>query len=122
MKTSQILAAAALTLLAATGAQAETYQGVNTAVSTKSRDDVNAEAVRAASAPNQNVTRGSRGPETVAVSKDRSLVEAEAVRTAYAPNQNVTSGSRVNSKVISNMQHPMDVNVQAQQGSGTVAK
>jgi hypothetical protein len=85
MKTSQILAAAALTLLAATGAQAETYQGVNTAVSTKSRDDVNAEAVRAASAPNQNVTRGSRGPETVAVSKDRSLVEAEAVRTAYAP-------------------------------------
>jgi hypothetical protein len=50
------------------------------------------------------------------------LVEAEAVRTAYAPNQNVTSGSRVNSKVISNMQHPMDVNVQAQQGSGTVAK
>ncbi len=122
MKTSQILAAAALTLFAAVGAQAETYQGVNTAVSTKSRDEVNAEAVRTASAPNQNVTRGSRGPETVAVSKDRSIVEAEAVRTAYAPNQNVTAGSRVNSKVISNMQHPMDVNVQAQQGSGAVAK
>jgi len=122
MKTSQILAAAALALLAATGAQAETYQGVNTAVSTKSRDEVNAEAVRTASAPNQNVTRGSRGPETVAVSKDRSIVEAEAVRTAYAPDQNVTSGSRVNSKVISTMQHPMDARVQAQQGSGAVAK
>ena len=122
MKTSHILAAAALTLLAATGAQAETYDGVNTAVSTKSRDEVNAEAVRAASAPNQNVTRGSRGPETVAVSKDRALVEAEAVRTAYAPDQNVTGGSRVNSKVISTMPHPMDARVQAQQGSGAVAK
>jgi hypothetical protein len=122
MKTSQILAAAALTLLAATGAQAETYQGVNAAVSTKSRDEVNAEAVRAASAPNQNVTRGSRGPETVAVSKDRSLVEAEAVRTAAAPDQNVSSGSRVNSKVISTMQHPLDARVQAQQGTGATAK
>ncbi len=60
MKTSHILAAAALTLLAATGAQAETYEGVNTAVSTKSRDEVNAEAVRTAYAPDQNVTGGSR--------------------------------------------------------------
>ncbi|WP_295989098.1 DUF4148 domain-containing protein [uncultured Variovorax sp.] len=122
MKTSQILAAATLALLAATGAQAETYQGVNTAVSTKSRDEVNAEAVRTASAPNQNVTRGSRGPETVAVSKDRSIVEAEAIRAAYAPDQNVTSGSRVNSKVVSTMPHPMDVRVQAQQGAGATAK
>jgi hypothetical protein len=122
MKTSQILAAAALTRLAAVGAQAETYQGVNTAVSTKSRDEVNAEAVRAASAPNQNVTRGSRGPETVAVSKDRAIVEAEAIRTSYAPDQNVTGGSRVNSRVISTMQNPMDARVQAEQGSGAVAK
>ncbi|MFH0134523.1 DUF4148 domain-containing protein [Variovorax sp. EL159] len=122
MKTSQILAAAALTLLAATGAQAETYQGVNAAVSTKSRDEVNAEAVRAASAPNQNVVRGSRGAETVAVSQDRAIVAAEAVRTAYAPDQNVSSGSRVNSKVISTMANPADARVQAQQGSGAVAK
>ena len=122
MKTSQILAAAALTLLAAVGAQAETYQGVNTAVSTKSRDEVNAEAVRTAAAPNQNVTRGSRGPETVAVSKDRAIVQAEAVRTSYAPDQNVTGGSRVNSRVISTMQNPMDARVQAEQGSGAVAK
>jgi hypothetical protein len=95
---------------------------VNTAVSTKSRDEVNAEAVRAASAPNQNVTRGSRGPETVAVSKDRAIVEAEAIRTSYAPDQNVTGGSRVNSRVISTMQNPMDARVQAEQGSGAVAK
>jgi hypothetical protein len=122
MKTSHILAAAALTLLAATGAQAETYEGVNTAVSAKSRDEVNAEAVRTASAPNQNVTRGSRGAETVAVSKDRAIVEAEAVRTSYAPDQNVSSGSRVNSKVISTMANPIDARVQAQQGSGATAK
>ncbi|KQX22450.1 hypothetical protein [Variovorax sp. Root434] len=124
MKTSQILAAAALTLLAAVGAvgaQAETYQGVNAAVSAKSRDDVNAEAARTASAPNQNVVRGSRGAETVAVSKDRAIVEAEAVRTAYAPDQNVSSGSRVNSKVISTMANPADA-LQAQQGSGAIAK
>ena len=120
MKTSHILAAAAIAVLAATGAQAETYEGVNTAVSSKSRDEVNAEAVRTASAPNQNVTRGSRGPETVAVSKDRALVEAEAIRTAHAPDQNVTGGSRV--KVISTMPHPMDARVQAQQGAGTSAK
>ena len=122
MKTSHILAAAALTLLAAAGAQAETYQGVNAAVSAKSRDEVNAEAVRAASAPNQNVTRGSRGAETVAVSQDRATVEAEAVRTSYAPDQNVSSGSRVNSKVVSTLQNPMDARVQAQQGSGATAK
>ena len=122
MKTSHIFAAAALTLLAATGAQAETYQGVTQVISSKSRDEVNAEAQRTAAAPNQNVVRGSRGAETVAVSKDRSLVEAEAVRTAYAPDQNVSSGSRVNSKVISTMAHPMDARVQAQQGSGAVAK
>ncbi|PIF73765.1 hypothetical protein CLU95_0873 [Variovorax sp. 54] len=88
MKTSQILAAAALSLFAVAGAQAETYEGVHTAASTKSREEVHAEAMRTASAPDQNVTRG----------------------------------SRVNSKVISNMQHPMDVDVQAQQGSSPVAK
>lgn len=122
MKTSHILAAAALALVAVTGAQAETYQGVNAVVSAKSRDEVNAEAVRAAAAPNQNVTRGSRGPETVAVSQDRAVVEAEAVRTSYAPDQNVTSGSRVNSKVVSTMVNPMDTRVQAQQGTGATAK
>ena len=63
MKTSQIIAAAALSLLAAAGAQAETYEGVQKPVSGLSRADVEAEAVRAAAAPNQNVTRGSRGAD-----------------------------------------------------------
>ncbi|MDN8618113.1 DUF4148 domain-containing protein [Variovorax ginsengisoli] len=113
MKTMNILSYAALTLLVATGAQAEPYDGVHPAVSSKSRQDVNAEAVRTASAPNQNVARGSRGPETVAASKDRAIVEAEAIRTASAPDQNVASGSRVNSKVVSTMPHPAEARAQA---------
>ncbi|MGJ7494395.1 DUF4148 domain-containing protein [Variovorax sp. RT4R15] len=113
MKTMNILFAAALTLVVATGVQAEPYDGVHPAVSARMREDVNAEAVRTASAPNQNVARGSRGPETVAISKDRSIVEAEAIRTASAPDQNVASGSRVNSKVISTISSPADARAQA---------
>ena len=101
------------TLLVAAGVRAETYNGVHDALSTKTRDEVNAEAVRTATAPDQNVVRGSRGPETMAVSKERSLVEAEAIRTAWTPDQNVGSGSRVNSKVISTMPHPADVRAKA---------
>lgn len=117
MKTSHIIAAAALALVAAAGAQAETYEGVTQAVSTKSRDEVNTEAVRAAAAPNQNVTRGSRGPETVAVSQPRARVVADAIRTAAAPDQNVSSGSRVNSTVISTLPNPVDVRAQSAAGS-----
>ncbi|MCY1242385.1 hypothetical protein D9M72_553430 [compost metagenome] len=100
-------------LLAATGTHAEQYDGAQSAVSTRTRHDVNAEAVRTASAPNQNVPRGSRGPETVAVSKDRTTVEAEAIRTASAPDQNVAPGSRVNSKAVSAMLHRADTRAQA---------
>lgn len=113
MKIPNSLSAAALTLLVATGVQAEPYDGVHPAVSAKAREDVSAEAVRTASAPDQNVARGSRGAETVAVSKDRAIVEVEAIRTASAPDQNVASGSRVNSKVISTMPHPADARAQA---------
>ncbi len=108
MKTSYILAAAALSIAAMTGAQAESYEGVQSPTSALSRTEVNGEAVRAAAAPNQNVVRGSRGAEVFTVSKDRATVNAEAVRAAAAPDQNVTSGSRVNSKVVSTMQNPVD--------------
>lgn len=107
MNRFQLMAVATLSL-AAFGAQAETYEGVQAPVSSLSRADVAAEAARTASAPNQNVTRGSRGPETVPVSQPRTLVEAEAVRAANAPDQNVVGGSRVNSRVISTMPHRMD--------------
>jgi hypothetical protein len=107
MKTSQIIAAAALSLLAA-GAQAESYDGVQKPVSGLSRADVEAEAVRAAAAPNQNVTRGSRGADPFTSVADSAAVRAQAVATANAPDQNVTSGSRVNSRVISTMPNRAD--------------
>jgi nicotinic acid phosphoribosyltransferase len=95
--------------LAPVAAQAETYDGVQTHTSALSRAEVDAEAVRAASAPNQNVVRGSRGAESFTAVADPKAVAQEAMRAAAAPDQNVSSGSRVNSKVISTMPHPMDV-------------
>lgn len=115
---AQLVAVGSFAMLAAAGAKAETYQGVHAPVSAMSRADVSAEAVRTAAAPDQNVVRGSRGPETMAVSTDRARVVAEAVRTAAAPDQNVTSGSRVNSKVISTMQNPVDARAAAARDSG----
>ena len=113
MKSLNLIAAAALALVAVSAAQAETYDGVHAPVSALSRADVDAQAVAAAQAKDQNVTRGSRGPETVAVSRDRAGVEAEAIRAAAAPDQNVSSGSRVNSKVISTLQNPVDARAEA---------
>lgn len=121
MKTSRLLAAAALSLLAVAGAHAESYQGVHQTVSAVSRADVEAEAVRTASAPNQNVTRGSRGADPFKSVADPVAVRAQAVATASAPDQNVTGGSRVNSRVISTLQNPNEVRVQAQR-DGVQAK
>ncbi len=119
MKTSHILAAAALSLIAAAGAHAESYDGVQQPVSALSRSTVEAEAVRAASAPNQNVTRGSRGAEPFNSVADPAAVYQQAVATANAPDQNVTGGSKYNSRVISTMPNRAQVRVQAQQGSTT---
>jgi len=110
---TQIVAVGSFALLAAAGANAESYEGVQPLASAMSRAEVNAEAVRAASAPDQNVVRGSRGAETMAVSRDRAGVVFEAMRAAAAPDQNVTSGSRVNSKVISTLQNPLDARAAA---------
>ena len=118
MKTSHLFAAFALASLAAVGAQAETYQGVQAPVSAMSRSDVEAQAVAAAHAKDQNVVRGSRGAETVAVSRDRAGVEAEAVAAAAAPHQNVVAGSRVNSKVIPTMPNPAEASAQAAKQNG----
>jgi hypothetical protein len=65
------------------------------------------QAVETASAPNQNVTRGSRGADPFTSSRDPAQVSQEAMATAAAPDQNVTGGSRVNSRVISTMQNPV---------------
>jgi len=110
---TQIVAVGSFALLAAAGANAETYEGVQPLASAMSRAEVNAEAVRTASAPDQNVVRGSRGAEAMAVSRDRAGVVYEAMRAAAAPDQNVTSGSRVNSKVVSTLQNPLDARAAA---------
>ncbi|MBO9513835.1 MAG: DUF4148 domain-containing protein [Variovorax sp.] len=100
-----LLALAALGLVAA-AAQAETYDGVHQFVSSKSAEAVRAEAVATASAPDQNVVAGSRGPLPFKATADSAKVRAEAVAAAYAPDQNVTPGSRYNSKVVSTFQNP----------------
>ena len=114
MKISRLVAAAALSMIAAVGAQAETYDGVTKPVSALSRSDVNAEAFRTASALNQNVNaiRGSRGAEPFTSTQTRATVIAQAERVASAPDQNVNPSSRVNSKVVSTMQHSFDAREQ----------
>lgn len=122
MKTSHILAAAALSLLAAAGAQAESYHGVEAPVSALNRAEVDAEAARTASAPNQNVVRGSRGAEPFKAAANPEAVYAQAVATANAPDQNVSSGSRVNSRVVSTMPNRADALLQAQKQGTPAAK
>ncbi len=122
MKTSRLLAAAAVTLLATLGAQAETYEGVAQPVSALGRAEVNAEAVRAASAADQNVVRGSRGAEAFTSAATRDSVRAQAALAAAAPDQNVVPGSRVNSRVVSTLRHPAEARAQrasAAAGAGT---
>jgi hypothetical protein len=86
MKRSYLLAVASLSLLVAAGAQAQ--------VAGRSRADVEQEAVRAASAPDQNVVRGSRGAESFKSMADPAAMAAQAVAAAHAPDQNVVRGSR----------------------------
>ena len=100
MKTSNILAAAALSLLAVAGAHAETYQGVLNLTSVRTRADVNAEAVAAARSANPYAEGvSSRVAPVLTASADRSAVRAEAYAKAHAPNQNVRVESFANSIV-----------------------
>jgi hypothetical protein len=100
MKTSKIIAAAALSILAAAGAQAETYDGVHQLVSANSRADVNAQAVVAAHSANPYADGYSAGVAPVLASaRDRASVRAEAVAAAHAPNQNVRRESFAASEI-----------------------
>lgn len=100
MKTSKIIATAALSLLAAAGAQAETYEGVQAPVSVASRAEVNAQATVAARAANPYAEGSTAGvAPTLASVRDRSAVAAEAVATAHEPNQNLDRKAFVNSVV-----------------------
>ena len=86
MKASHIAATAVLALLAA-AAQAETYDGVLTVQSTRSRADVAAEAVAAAHSPDPYAD-GAPAPAFVS-HLDRGTVHQQAVAKAHAPNQNL---------------------------------
>ena len=100
MKTSKIIAAAALSLLAAAGAQAETYEGVQAPVSTFSRAEVNAQATEAARAANPYADGATAGVAPVVASvRDRSAVEAEAVAAAHDGTQSLDRKAFVNSVI-----------------------
>ena len=100
MNTRNIIAVAALSLLATVGAQAETYDGVLTTQGTLSRADVSTQAVAAARAGDLYAEGANAGVQPVlSASTDRARVQAEAVAAAHAPNQNLDRKSFVNSTV-----------------------
>ena len=107
MKTSKIIAAAALSILAAAGAQAETYDGVPSLVWANSRAEVNAQAVAAAHGANPYAEGYAAGPATVLASaRDRADVRAEAVAHAHRPNQNVRRESFAGSVIPAQFSNP----------------
>ena len=86
MKVPKILTVAALCLLAAAGAQAETYQGVHPLTHLNSRAAVHAEAVVAAHSPDPYATGyGADVPAAIVSSADPATVHAEAVVAAHSP-------------------------------------
>ncbi|MDM0012510.1 alpha/beta hydrolase [Variovorax sp. J22P168] len=85
MKASKIIAAAALTLLAAAGAQAETYDGVHALTSSASRSEVRSQGVAAARAGNVYADGASAGAQTFSSTASRATVRAEAVAKSHDP-------------------------------------
>lgn len=84
--TSKFIAAAALTMLAAVGAQAETYEGVHALTHEASRTQVQSQAVVAAHSENPYAEGANSGVLTIASSTDRGTVRAQAVAAAHSPN------------------------------------
>lgn len=100
MKTSNLLAAAALTLLAAAGAHAETYQGVQPLSAGYSRAEVATQGVAAAREGNEYADGASANVAAAVVSTaDRTTVRNEAVAAAHAPGQNLRRESFPGSEV-----------------------
>ena len=87
MKTSKIIAAAALSLLAAIGAQAETYDGVHSISSATSRADVKTQAVAAARSENPYAEGASSRVAPLSFSTvARAAVRSDAVVAAHSAN------------------------------------
>ena len=100
VKTSNCLAAATLSILAAACAHAETYDGVHPPTTVNSRTDVNAQAVTAAHSANPYADGYSAGvAPAMAASADPAAVLAEAVAAAHRPNQTTPREAFVNSVV-----------------------
>ncbi len=87
MNTRNIIAVAALSLLATVGAQAETYNGVHPLVSANTRAEVQAQAVVAARSANPYAEGADSGPaQLIAGNVDRATVRAQAVAAAHTAN------------------------------------
>jgi hypothetical protein len=85
MKASKILTAAAFSLLAVAGAQAETYEGVHPLTSGATRAEVASEAVAAARAGNAYGDVAGAGAVAINSTADRAQVYQEAVAKAHDP-------------------------------------
>jgi hypothetical protein len=102
MKNSKIIAAAALTLLAAAGAHADAYNYVSNIPTTSvySRSEVNAQAVIAAHGADVYRDSALQNVQPAFVSSvDRDAVRAGAIAAARAPYQNMQLSSFVNSEI-----------------------
>jgi hypothetical protein len=91
MNTKQLISvsAAALAMLGAAGAHAETYEGVHAITSYASRADVQAEAVAAARSGNTYSDANGEGVVAINSSLDRNAVHDQAVATAHDPLQSL---------------------------------
>ena len=90
MKTSQLIAAAALSVLAAAGAaHAETNEGVHPLTTANSRNDVAAQGVAAARGGNAYSDTANAGVTNIVSTADRAKVNADAVAKAHDPLQSL---------------------------------
>ncbi|MGO4608969.1 alpha/beta hydrolase [Variovorax sp. 2RAF20] len=91
MNTRQLIAAsaAALALLGAAGAHAESYEGVQAIIPFASRADVKAEAIAAAREGNPYSDSAAEGTVAVNSTLDRSAVRDQAVAAAHNPLQSL---------------------------------
>ncbi|MDA7419126.1 alpha/beta hydrolase [Xenophilus arseniciresistens] len=106
MKTSKIFAVAALSFAALTGAaHAEQYQGVLDFQGQLSRAEVQAQAVAAAHAPNQNINSSSVALSAPANPRTRAAVQAEAVAAAHDSTQNLNRSSFADSQIPATLQN-----------------
>ena len=85
MNASKVLAAAALSLLAAAGSHAETYDGVHALTSSASRSEVAGQGAVAARAGNAYGDAASGGAQPFTSTASRSAVHAEAVAKSHDP-------------------------------------